>query len=114
MFECNVAADYNNPLSSSFNLPPDVKLAQPASKRGKQLKKVFSILSSDDDHDHDYVDDDYNYYNGDDLDLDASPSQIIFEELEQLGDIVPFFLIKAQISDINDDGDRYDYDCDDF
>ena len=98
MFECNVAADYNNPLSSSFNLPPDVKLAQPASKRGKHLKKVFSILSYDDDDDHDYVDEDYNYYNdddldhdhvdddhnyynGDDLDLDASPSQIGFEEV---------------------------------
>ena len=39
VFECNVAADYNNPLSSSFNLPPDVKLAQPASKRGKQSQK---------------------------------------------------------------------------
>ena len=88
MFECNVAADYNNPLSSSFNLPPDVKLAQPASKRGKHLKKVFSILSSDhDDDDLDYVDDDYNYYNDDDLDLDASPSQIVFEEVEQMGDL---------------------------
>ena len=36
VFECNVAEDYNNLLSSSFNLPPNLKLAPTSYKQSQK------------------------------------------------------------------------------